>query len=352
MQSRAAKGVLVIIAAITVFLAVNAVITVFSAYHPQETEPVAFVGEEQKTKLSSDKIKILTFNTGHGALGAESDLKKEGGSGRRVSTDVILKNVRGISEIVNLSSADVVLLQDVDVDSYRSRYVDQYSYYLGNGSYIGAFALDFSTRSTSLLPPYKKVQSGLLTLSRKSVLSANRVSLPAGFSGLPSSVNPKRAMLVTEFEIEGGNKKLTLINLELDAYTSSEKREEQIIAVIDYAEKSAQNGDYVIAGGSFYSCFDNTAERYPLNDRNKWEPGEFAFDKLPDGWSLVYDAAVPTARLLNAPYDSEAAQEERQVYVADGYIASPNVEIKMIVTVDQEFRYSAHNPVLLEIALK
>ncbi len=349
MQSKAVRVILALLIAIAVFLVVNAGITVFTAYSPKGSEQLSLVGEKQSKKLSPQKIKILSFNTGHGSLGEESDNKNEGGAGKRQSADVVLKNTRGISEIVNLSSADAVLMQDVDVDSYRSRYVDQFSYYLGNGSYIGAFARDHSTRSTSFLPPFKKVEAGLLTLSRKSVLSAERVALPASYSGLPAALKAKRAMLVTRFDIEGSDKKLVLINFELDAYTSDQNREKQINAVIEYAEKAAKNGDYVVAGGSFYSALD---DRYPLNDRNRWEPGEFNAGHLKSGWMLYYDASVPTARILNKPYDSSQTYEERQVYVGDGFIVSPNVDVKMIVTVDQQFRYSYHNPVLLEISLK
>ena len=43
---------------------------------------------------------------------------------------------------------------------------------------------------------------------------------------------------------------------------------------------------------------------------------------------------------------------EKKVYVSDGFVISKNLSVNMIVTVDQEFRYSAHNPVLLEVTLK
>ena len=352
MQNKAARIFLAAITAVVVFIVVNAGITLFSSYSPKEIQEISLVGEKQSNRLSPDKIKILTFNTGHGALGEEADSKKEGGKGKRQPVDTVLKNTRGISEIINLSSADAVLLQDVDVDSHRSRYVDQFSYYLGNGSYIGAFARDYSTRSTSLLPPYNKVEAGLLTLSINNIVSAERVALPLGYSGPSSALNPKRAMLVTRFDIKDSDKKLVLINFEIDAYTSDKNREKQIKAVVDYAEKAAENGDYVVCGGSFHSYFDDTDDRYPVNDRIQWEPEQFDSTTLKSGWLLCYDASVPTARVLNKPFDAKTPYEERQVYVGDGILVSPNVEVKMVVTVDQQFRYSNHNPVLLEISLK
>ena len=352
MQNRAARVVMAIMVAIAVFVVVNAGIIMLSGYSPKDTEQISLVGKVQSKKLSADKIKILTFNTGHGSLGEEADSKKEGGAGKRQSADSVLKNIRGISEIVNLSSADVMLLQDVDVDSYRSRYVDEASYYLGNGSYIGAFAKDYSAKSTSLLPPYKKVTSGLLTLSRKNIISAERVALPKGYGGLSSSISPKRAMLVTQFDIEESDKKLFVINLELDAYTSKESYQKQLNAAVSYAEKLYENGDYVVCAGSFHGQFDDTYKRYPLNDRNAFTPKTFDSSELKSGWLLSYDASVATARILNKPFDAKEPYEQRQVYVSDGFITSPNIDVKMVVTVDQQFRYSYHNPAMIEISLK
>ena len=146
MQNKVARAVLALIVAVAVFVVVNAAGILIFSYSPKDVEQISLAGQAQSKKLSPDKIKILTFNTGHGALGEEAETQKEGGKGKRQSADAVLKNIRGISEIVNLSSADIMLLQGVDVDSYRSRYVDEYDYYLNNGSYIGAFAKDHSAR--------------------------------------------------------------------------------------------------------------------------------------------------------------------------------------------------------------
>ena len=41
-----------------------------------------------------------------------------------------------------------------------------------------------------------------------------------------------------------------------------------------------------------------------------------------------------------------------QHYVIDGFILSPNVELTSVQTQDDGFRFSDHNPVLLNIRLK
>lgn len=348
MHKKIGRLSLALVLALVLFLFVNGIINSFSFYAPKKTEAVSVYNINGAMPIPDKKVRVLSFNTGYAAHGEESDLYSEGGKGKRVGAGTILKNARGISELVNLSNADAVLLQSVDVDSYRSRYVDQSSYYINNGRFGYAFANDHKANSTSFFPPYKKVNSGLLTLSKRSITSANRVPLTKYEASVSS--NPNRCMLVCEMPVENSDKKLVLINFELEAHISLEDKIEQTQEVLNYAQQVADRGDYVIAGGSFYRYFEGTQNRYPLPDRLRWTPEELSLSEIPQNLSLVYDETVPTTRILAEPYDSES--ETKKVYVSDGFVISRNLSVDMLVTVDQEFRYSAHNPVLLEVTLK
>ena len=57
-------------------------------------------------------------------------------------------------------------------------------------------------------------------------------------------------------------------------------------------------------------------------------------------------SSAPTCRLLDQPYN-----ENCQLYVIDGFILSPNVELREIKTVDLGFEYSDHNPVRIAVTL-
>ena len=71
---------------------------------------------------------------------------------------------------------------------------------------------------------------------------------------------------------------------------------------------------------------------------------------MPEGWTLAYDVSVPSCRLLNQPYDPD--DEATQYYVIDGYILSPNVELKSVETLDEGFEFSDHNPIFAKVILK
>ena len=107
-------------------------------------------------------------------------------------------------------------------------------------------------------------------------------------------------------------------------------------------------GNYVVAGGDFNQTFPGTLEKWPIGEGDVWAPVVLEAESLPEGWSYVYDDSSPTCRLLDAPYDSGTSQH----YVLDGFIVSPNVEVLSVQTQDLGFKYSDHNPVVMEIGFK
>ena len=71
---------------------------------------------------------------------------------------------------------------------------------------------------------------------------------------------------------------------------------------------------------------------------------------LPAGFNLVYDESKNSARLNNKPYVKDS--EGTYGFIIDGYIASDNIEVLEVETLNQEYRYSDHNPVKLRYKLK
>jgi len=53
---------------------------------------------------------------------------------------------------------------------------------------------------------------------------------------------------------------------------------------------------------------------------------------------------------LDKPYSGK--YEDTQLYVIDGYIASDNIKVNSVKTVDNQFKYSDHNPVELNITIE
>lgn len=60
------------------------------------------------------------------------------------------------------------------------------------------------------------------------------------------------------------------------------------------------------------------------------------------------DDSYPTCRLLNQPYTD--SYDTSQVYVIDGFIVSDNLEVTEIKVLNEDFQYTDHQPVQLEVS--
>ena len=70
-------------------------------YRPQQQEPAEVGGSESAAAYGGDPLRILTFNTGYGGLGKESDFLLDGGKGTGAEDEeTVRKNIQGIRNIL------------------------------------------------------------------------------------------------------------------------------------------------------------------------------------------------------------------------------------------------------------
>ena len=320
-------------------------------YRPAYAEKADSGVSSSKLTFAGDSLRLLTFNTGYGGLGREADSFLDGGTQvNPASEDLVVKNMLGVEDILIAARADVLLLQEVDTESDRSfgrNQWQQYAYDLDD--YETRFALNYSCQYVPypLKERIGKVNSGVATFSRYDISSATRYSLPVPFEWPVRVANLKRCLLVTRLPIEGSEQELVIVNLHLEAYDDGEGKAAQTEALMALLEEEYAKGNYVIAGGDFNQTFPGAEDAYPLKESSQWAPG--TLDRLSGGWEYAYDDSTPTCRLLNQPYDEDSALT--QYYVIDGFIVSPNVQITAVETLSEDFAYSDHNPVVLEVKL-
>jgi len=324
-------------------------------YKPDAVEDVDVVNSAAAADpiAVGGSLTVLSQNTGYAGLGKDSDFFMDGGKDVKPTQEQTNTNREGLASQLAGQEADVYFLQEVDVDSSRSYGIDQSQRYLEKAGvfYRSSFALNYSCDFVPYpLPPIGRVHSGLQTLSRFHVDSAQRIALPCPFSWPVSAANLKRCLLVNYVPLEGTDKQLVLVNLHLEAYDDGEGKAAQTKALMDFLTAEYEKGNYVIAGGDFNQTFPGALDAFPIKDPSLWAPGVLEEDILPEGWRFACDLAVPSCRLLNQPYDPDSG--DNQFYVIDGFILSPNVRLDRVETVDRQFQYADHNPVLLQATLE
>lgn len=347
---RLLKGIAIFLLAVIVFAGGMLAYLSITEFKPADVETIK-IREPSDVVFSGREISILTMNTGYAGLGEKSDFFMDGGKEVRPRSESYVKeNMAGILEILKRVDADFYLLQEVDSDSHRSYKTDQVSYYQNELGVTAAYAKNYACNFVPYpLPPIGKVDSGLLTLTGVKTELAERYQLPCPFSWPVSMANLKRALLVSHVPIEGSDKELVIINLHLEAYDDGEGKIKQTNMLVDIMEAEYAKGNYVIVGGDFNQNFPGGPDLYPIKNPDLWVPGTFSDGTLPDGWQFAYDITTPTCRLLNQPLN--LADDATQLFVIDGFILSPNIRLGSVETLDESFRYSDHNPVLLNVTL-
>lgn len=324
-------------------------------YKPDAVEGVEIAAFANQTVAPGDSFTVSTQNTGYAGLGADSDFFMDGGADVAPTREQMEANLAGLSGQLAGQQADVYFLQEVDTGSSRTYGVNQsYLHTLNEASeryYSSSYALNYSCDFVPFpWPPLGKVHSGLQTLSRFNVDKAERIALPCPFSWPVSAANLKRCLLVNYVPLEGSDKQLVLVNLHLEAYDDGEGKAAQTKMLMDFLTGEYAKGNYVIAGGDFNQTFPGALDTYPIQDPSLWTPGVLENAILPEGWQFACDLSTPSCRLLNHPYDPNPAGN--QFYVIDGFILSPNVRLDRVETMDHQFQYTDHNPVIIEVTLE
>ena len=314
-----------------------------------ETVEIRSLGADSPA-IPSEDLHILSWNIGYAGLGKESDFFMDGGKNSRSADNATVNRyLNGIRDTILAESPDLVILQEVDTNSGRTYGIDETTPLLLNN---GAHALNYSCPFVPIpFPPIGRVNSGLFTTTDYAIDHAERVSLPCPFSWPLRIANLKRCLLVSYLPIEGSEHQLVLVNLHLEAYDDGEGKIAQTLQLRDFIDNEFKKGNYVIAGGDFNQAFPGSLNAFPILDPTLWTPGVLDDTLLPEGWHFAYDTSVPSCRLLNQPYDPSDLTHT-QHYVIDGYILSPNVELKEVATLDLGFADSDHNPVRLLVDLK
>ncbi len=358
------KVLLMGILSLVIILGVLLGILTLKEYKPALVEDLRIENNQNQTVKRLQEMKVMTFNIGYAGLGENEDFVMDGGKqGIPENKEVVLDYFEGIKQIIEDYPSDFYLMQEVDIQSRRSYDINQL---LGVSSDLGqSYSSQFAYNYKAPFVPFPvsftdylgHVESGIATFTNYRVESSTRYQFPGSFSWPLRIANLKRAMMVSVFDVENSEQDLYIVNLHMSAYDSSGTLREQEMAFLKaFLEEQDQLGNYVIVGGDFNQTFPEAKTVYPTKE-GLWEAYPIEPEFLPSGYSFQIDMTSPSCRLLNQPYNPD--DELTQYYIIDGYIVSNNIDVLPyddnsdgVKTLDYDFMYSDHNPVVLKFLLQ
>lgn len=330
-------------------------IYVFTAYDRiPDNQPLEVHAGEEDVLTTGSVHRLLSYNLGFGAYSDDFSFFMDGGRESRArSEEAVRENITGAMEAVKAANADLILCQEVDLDSDRSHHVDETELVRQSHpdfTWIYTQNYDSPYLFWPLTCPHGANKAGLMTMSRYPVTSALRRQLPID-PGPMKIVDLDRCYSVNRIPV--GDRELVLYNVHLSAYTKDTSVADNQLKML-FADMCAEleQGNYAIAGGDFNKdLLGNSPEIFGMSAVGANWAQPIPEELIPDQLRLVAplnpDDPVASCRNADRPYGPDDL-----VLTVDGFVVSENVRVLESRVLDEGFRWSDHNPVYLDFVLE
>lgn len=329
-------------------------------YQPEEKIITEITGKSSQTTVEDSVISLVTWNIGFGGLGEETIFFYDAGGTLTANVpvttpkDLFDKNEKGIEDFVKNTKADFFLLQEVDTKAKRSYYYNQHEAIQQiRSDYSAAFATNYNVKRVPLpimefWNTMGKVEAGLATYSKYQPTAATRYQFPGNYDWLTRIFQLDRCFLVKRFDVKGG-KELLVINTHNSAYDKGGKlKAQQMEYLKQFVTAEYEKGNYVIVGGDWNQCPPNFIfDKFAPGEGAGYETMSISPDYLPADWLWVYDPTMATNRKLTEVYK----KDKTFTTLIDFFLVSPNLKIEKVKGLNQDFKYSDHQPVYVELRL-
>ncbi len=219
----------------------------------------------RRPALPRTRLVVMSYNAKFG--GARIDFFFDCYGNRVLMTESeVLHNLEGLAAKINQVDPDVLLMQEVDVNSKRAAFVDQLQWLLDHtqlsyGAYASQWRADY-VPSDGIGP----VDSGNAILARWPLLNAERLALPLQTEqdSLTRYFYPKRNLLRARLAMPGRDD-LWILATHTDAYGKDGTKKLHIDRFIEAMDTLSAN-NLVIAGGDLNTLPPGTVQQHQFND--------------------------------------------------------------------------------------
>jgi endonuclease/exonuclease/phosphatase family metal-dependent hydrolase len=296
-------------------------------------------------------LSILTWNIGYAGLGENMDFFYDGGKKVRDTKERTQINLDSINHFLKRnSSRSFILVQELDLRSTRSYYINEMDALLAQSAFNAAFASNYVVRFVPVPPtsPMGQVNSGILNLSKYTPKSSTRYGYPGKFGWPTRLFNLRRCMLVNRYLTSNG-KEFLLINSHMSAFDDGSLKKQEMQYLKDFVLAEYAKGNYVVVGGDW----NQSPPNFPLTkfgenyQSEAFKLSNIEADFMPISWKWAFDSEAPSNRYLIDHY----LPGKTFRCVLDFFLISPNVEVLQNKTYDLHFRNSDHNPTSMSFRL-
>ena len=198
-----------------------------------------------------ENVLVMTWNIRFGA-GRTPWFGDGCGSRVILPEDEIRGNLSRLASRIRELKPDILLLQEVDVQSKRSAYIDQLQWILDNTYFnYGVYA---SMWQAQVVPSdgLGRINTGQAILSRWRIAETERIQLPlrGDQDALTKYFYLRRCLLIAKIALPGVDQ-FFVLNTHLDAFSMDGTKKRQIDRVKEEMDRISGTGALLVAGGDF-----------------------------------------------------------------------------------------------------
>ncbi len=223
-----------------------------------------------------------------------------------MSAEEVKTNMKGLTDQIKLMDPDIIVVQEIDIDSKRTAYIDQVQQILDNTDLN--YAVYASQWKSDYVPSdgIGRINSGNAIFSKYKLTDAKRTALPliSEQSGVVQYFYLRRNILNATADVNG--KEIIIYDTHTAAFAQDGTRQKQLSLIKEAVDKvNAAGKNFILAG-----------------DFNTIPPKSVKFDNFDDdkcGESSDFDTPSfePDLNILQPYYDSYEAAISQARYEAD-----------------------------------
>ena len=243
----------------------------FVSEFQDSSEPLTFKAshvEAGSSVYQGGGIKVLTWNMRFG-IGRFPFFGDSCGEGVIADEQTVTQAMEAIVDTLNAIDADIVLLQEVDLESKRSGYWNQIQYLLDNtnlnhGVYASTWKADFIPTDG-----IGRINTGNAILSKYPLESSERIQLRlrTDQSSLVQYFYLRRNILKAEVpELTMGQKRFFAVNIHATAFATDDTKQQHVNKYLEVLNDIHSAGDVFISGGDLNAVPPDAVTDYCMND--------------------------------------------------------------------------------------
>lgn len=343
-----------LVALIIFYFGISIIVAYVTDYKPLMVEKLVVdaQGAEKSIPTQETEFSILSWNIGYCGLGKDEDFFYDGGKSVQPSSEKYQIYLNKIFNVLDkLNYLDFIFMQEVDIRSKRSQYANQIDLFkqaLPKMSYAYGLNYDVKYIPIPVLRPMGKVKAGMANWSRYLPYEASRNGFDVNFDWLKRIFMLDRCFIVTKHKLSNG-KELVMINVHNSAFD-----DENVLKPIElntlksFMMEEYRKGNYVVAGGDWNQ---NPPGYSATSIHKQWNPVSIPHPisetLFPSEWKWAFDNTIPSERFNDKPF----VKGINKTTTIDFFLVSPNVNVVSIETINLDFNYSDHQPILMTFSI-